>query len=569
MAAPANRGVLCLWLALASCGGEVGHPAADAGTDAAGVRTAGHDGGGVVATDGGEPRGDASIPPRPDGGLARGDGGAGAAGADGGARDAAVTVDADAGPATTADAVWSPLAVMAVVDPLDHGAAADGTTDDLPALQAAVAALPEAGGIVFLASGLTFRKTDLLVITRDHVKLWSEDRQATLRQDVQGTRRRQSILCRNNTGCGFFGLHLVSDAAERFDALEDNPISADHADLVEVVGCEVEGAAASGIFLYGSTEHYIHGNYVHHTWADHIHHTAGAHASWVWRNYVFNEAPSRGDDGVACVTYGPASPRCGDMEWWENTILHTDWGRGYSVIGGDDIAIHHNVAIGVAGAGIIVASEASYDSASSRGIEVRDNVVTGCGHTIGHAGILVSGLNPGAEPLSDLAFHDNVSVANDNGPYHAEGSYTDVVNEGLRTEADALPSPLPTLADVELEDTTVLRTRDASHVAAARRAGLHRIHVRRDPEGDAFQQRFEYAVRGAPADVDAFTAARRAAGDHVAEQRVVAGTGYALVLTGEPVDIGTALTGIPFRELRAAAAGDLAWLWSRIDAAAY
>ena len=36
------------------------------------------------------------------------------------------------------------------------------------------------------------------------------------------------------------------------------------------------------------------------------------------------------------MTYGVDSPRCADMEWWSNVILHSGWGRGYSVIGGND-----------------------------------------------------------------------------------------------------------------------------------------------------------------------------------------------------------------------------------------
>ena len=216
--------------------------------------------------------------------------------------------------------------------------------------------------------GASFKKTNLLVVTKSHVKFWAPNRQAELFQSVGGQRRRQSMLCRNNTGCGFFGVAFRSDAAARFDALEDNQISADHATLVEVVGCDIRGSAAVGVFLYGSTESYIEGNYIHHTWADHIHHTDGARESWVWGNFIFNDPASKGDDGVACVTYGPTSTRCGDMEWWRNTILRTGWGRGYAVIGGDDIFIHHNWAIGVAGAGLIVASEPAYDSASSERI---------------------------------------------------------------------------------------------------------------------------------------------------------------------------------------------------------
>ena len=282
------------------------------------------------------------------------------------------------------------------------------------------------------------------MVTKAHVKFWAPNRQAELFQSVAGQRRRQAILCRSNAGCGFFGLALRSDAAARFDALEDNQIAADRASLVEVVGCDIRSSAAVGVFLYGSTENYVEGNYVHHTWADHIHHTNGARQSWVWNNFILNDTVSKGDDGVACVTYGPTSTRCADMEWWRNTILGTGWGRGYAVIGGDDIHIHHNWAIGVAGAGLIVASEPAYDSASSARITLANNCVYRCAHTIGHPGILISGQNTAAQPLDTITLTNNVSAETVTGTaYRAEGSYTNVTNTGLATTAAALPVAHP------------------------------------------------------------------------------------------------------------------------------
>jgi hypothetical protein len=472
-----------------------------------------------------------------------------------------------AGVGPSADSVWSELSVLEIVKPMDYGAAGNGIDDDLDALIATVNALPDAGGIVYLPLGASFLKTNVLVVTKSHVKWWAPEG-AEIFQRVGGVRRRQSILCRNTQGCGFFGVNFGSDASERFDALEDNHISADRASLVEVVGCDIEGAAASGVFLYGSTEHYIEGNYIHRTWADHVHHTNGASGSWVWNNYIFNQTPSRGDDGVACVTYGPASTRCRDMEWWNNTILHTDWGRGYSVIGGDDIHIHDNWAIGVAGAGIIIASESSYDSASSSRITVRNNTVYQSGHSIGHPGILVSGLNPAADPLDQLSFSGNVSADNIHGPYRAEGEYTNVT--GLESTTNSLSQSIPGHADVKKADTSILRTRDVSHVDAAFRPGLHRIHVREAPDGASFQQRFEYVVKGPPAAITAFVAARSQAGDYLSEQRAVDGTTYAILLSSQPLQIPSDVLGVTFRELRTGdLSGALTWLWTRLDAGSY
>ena len=235
----------------------------------------------------------------------------------------------------------------------------------------------------------------------------------------------------------------------------------------------------------------------------------------MWNNFILNDAPTLGDDGIACVTYGPSSTRCGAMDWWGNTVLHSGWGRGYSVIGGDDIHIHDNWAIGAAGAGIIIASEGSYNSASSSRITVDHNTVTQCGHTIGHPGILISGMNASAEPLSDLALEQNVSADNIHGAYRAEGDFTNVVNTEMSSDAGAFPAPLPSEADVHMADTGILRTRDTSHVAAESRRGLYRIHVRANPAGGGFQQRFEYVFQGALDDVTAFVALRRAQGDHL------------------------------------------------------
>jgi hypothetical protein len=460
---------------------------------------------------------------------------------------------------------------MAIENPKDHGGVGDGKADDLTALTNTVAALPAAGGIVYLPEGASFKKSNLLVVTKNHVKFWAVNRQGELFQTVGGQRRHQSVICRQGTGCGFFGLKLRSDATERFDALEDNQISADHGSLVEIVGCEIQGSAATGIMLFGSKEHYIEGNYVHHTWADHIHHTEAARTSWVWNNFVFNEAPSNGDDGVACVTYHPASPLCGDMEWWQNTILHSGHGRGYSVIGGDHIAIHDNWAIGTGAAGIIVASEGSYDSASSNAITVSKNYVYQCAHeTTSHPGILVSGGNSAAPPLDDLTFENNVSADNaSNQGYRAEGAYTNVTNTGLSTMASSLPKPIPTIADVKMADTTVLRTRDVSHVDAASRPGLYRIHVRKAPS-TGFEQRFEYVVKGAASAVDAFVQARQSAGDYVSESRDVGGTSYALVLTSAPVAVPGGISGVPFADLRTGdQSGVLSWLWQRVDSGRY
>src|SRR3954462_15372757 len=110
--------------------------------------------------------------------------------------------------------------------------------------------------------------------------------------------------------------------------------------------------------------------------------------------------------------------------------------------------------------------------------------------------------------------------------------------------ASALPKPIPAIAGVKMADTTVLRTRDVSHVDAGSRPGLYLIHVRRAPGGTGFEQRFEYIVKGAASAVAGFVQGRQAAGDYVSESRAVGGTSYALVLASAPVAISGGLSAV-------------------------
>ena len=56
----------------------------------------------------------------------------------------------------------------------------------------------------------------------------------------------------------------------------------------------------------------------------------------------------------------------------------------------------------------------------------------------------------------------------------------------------------------------------------------------------------------------------------LSEQRTVGPVVYALLLTPAPVTVPAALTAVTFRDLRTGdRAGDLSWLWQRVDTGAY
>lgn len=460
---------------------------------------------------------------------------------------------------------------MSVVDPMDYGAAGNGTTNDQTALQNAMAALPAGGGIIYLPAGKTFKKTGLFNnTTKAHVKWWAPNGQAGLFGSVGGTGSNIQAWKSTQDGWGFFGVVFTGDATSRGNTMEDQNIVADGCDMVEVVGCDISNTRATGMFFFGATNIYVCGNYVHNTWADHIHHTNVCVGAWDWENWIYTPVTGgsqRGDDGIACVTYGEGGSLGRDMEWWDNVILETDWGRGYTVIGGENIHIHHNWAIEVAGAGVLLATETALGGTDNvRNCIVESNYVTRCGHTIGHPGLLVAGDNPDVDPIDNIDFLNNVSAANSNGNYATLGDFTNITNTGLSQSTGDLPTE-PTVSDVVLKDTSILCTRDVSHVSSGNRPGLYRIHVREtSPGSGSYQERFEYVVKGTPSNVSSWVSTRTGAGDYLSEQQTVSGTAYALLLCAAPVTLGTGVSEVTHTELRAGDNnGTLSWLWNRIN----
>jgi hypothetical protein len=479
-----------------------------------------------------------------------------------------------------------------LINPKDYGAKGDGATDDAKALEQAFAAVPATGGIVLFPAGNYLKQQRLVHVTKDHTLLWSPNRRATIqgtvRSRTQAERdaglcgvRQQAIIFQKTTGGGVYGLSFTSNATERTSCAEDCQMTLDTVDGLEVVGTEVNGGAGCSVFAWSSVAAsksqnlFIEGNFFHHTYADSIHHTHGARKSACWRNYLFNEAPSLGDDGIACVTYSPDDPRCGDMEWWGNFYLGGAHGRGMAVIGGEDISIHHNWIIGSAAAGLIVASESAYTSASSERIELRSNDVVKCPNgsvNNGHSSILISGGNPDAEPLRDIQSVDNVIVDAPAGRIErAEGSYdaASVVFADV-TDRSLLRGPIPTLSDVQIEDTSILRTRDVSFVAPEAQKGLYRIHVREAASGAGIEERFEYVVTGEQATLGAWLRTAANQGAYLAENKTVGANAYALLLSPVPLQVPAELAGVSFDDLRAGdRSGDLSWLWSRLDLGQY
>ncbi len=458
---------------------------------------------------------------------------------------------------------WAPLTLIPILDVGRYGAIGDGQVDDTEALQRAVDAVPEGGGIVWLPPGRTYRTTNVIRVTGDHTKLWAPNGQAEIRPSATIGERRHALIIEEATGVGVYGLSFRSDGDRRRTALEDSTVVVDQSNETEVIGLEISGSPSAAIFIFGaSSKTWVVGNDLYNNWADGVHFTDGSRRAWVWDNVIINDERTKGDDGVACVTYG-TSARCGSMEWWDNSYLGGGWGRGLSVVGGDNIDIHDNLVMDTAAAGILVASEPSYDIHGSDDIRIERNVVCRAGHTVPHSGILISGLD-GA--ISDVLVAGNEVIDSVTGqPFRSEGEVVGLVERDTSVADEGRCEPRQNRGEGQVaRDTSILATRDDSFVPSSARPGLSRIHVR-SGSGGGFEQRLEYVVAGPGSAVDAFLGDRfasatrfrpQSAGDEAEE--------YVVLLTGSPLSIPDELRPIEFDELRAVAK-TLPELWAYLD----
>ncbi len=470
------------------------------------------------------------------------------------------------------DGPWEQLSVMAVVDPFAYGAEGDGLADDTDELAATIESLPTGGGIVWLGTGHTFRITDVLRVTRDHAKLWSPNTSSGLFAATGDRPRRQAVLIDGTTGVGVYGVSFRSDSSRRRTALEDSGIAIVGASGTEVVGLDVSRSAGPAIFVAGGSElTYIAGNLIQDTWADSIHFTDGASRAWVWGNTLFTRPPRNGDDGIACVTYGEG-PRCGRMEWWDNSHLGNGWGRGLAVVGGQSIEIHDNLVTDTAAAGILVASEPSYDTPGSNDIAIHDNVVRNAGRVVPHPGILVSGR---AGTIRDVTVTNNVVLDPVTGErFRAEGTLERIEEEGTTS---TLGGPLPSLTPPSMPpaDTAVLATGDTSFVEVPHRRGLYRIRVRPGfSSGRPFLQQLEYLVSGSGPEISAWLTSLGVASHVVVRAAIEAdeaaggspvGSEIVVVRVGVPVVVPSTLQPVTFDDLRRPEyRSQLAVVWNRL-----
>lgn len=284
--------------------------------------------------------------------------------------------------ATAGDVEGADSAAPRTLVPEDFGAVGDGTTDDTGALQSALSSLRE-GDQLRLTAGRTYRHGDVLVVDVDGVRLTgpgillaSNEERSALHLRADAVRITDLVL-------------RITGTTRRWRAPDQHRVVlGPHRGLV-LERVRVEGSAGAGVYVMGSRGFRLTDVRVEGSRADGVHITDGAEDGVVERPVVLRS----GDDGVAVVSYGDDPGPVRRVDVLSPRVQDQSWGRGISVVGGEDVVFRDVVVTGSSSAGIYIATEgAPYDTRSTRRIAVHGAVLRGSNRTasVDHGAVLVS-----------------------------------------------------------------------------------------------------------------------------------------------------------------------------------
>ncbi len=255
-------------------------------------------------------------------------------------------------------------------------------------MQRALNALPTGGTLLFAATK-TYRHSDVLV-----------DRVAGTHLTGGGV-----LLASNEARSSFWigadnvlvdgGLTFrMGTTTQRWAAWEQTKLRLAGVTGTVLRGIRVEGSAGAGIFVDHSSNFLMEDVSVSNTRADGIHMTAGSHDGTVRRPTVTNS----GDDGVAVVSYTSDGVVCNHIAVESPVVRGAAWGRGLSVVGGEEIT-YSNVSVDSSNAAAIyVADEGSpWYTYSSKNVTFVGGTLTrsNTNTTVDHGAILLYSANPG------------------------------------------------------------------------------------------------------------------------------------------------------------------------------
>jgi hypothetical protein len=274
-------------------------------------------------------------------------------------------------------------AQAATVSLSNYGAVADGVTDNLAAINRAIAAAG-AGGTVNIPAG-KFAYRGVIRITS--VKLIGAGSSSSILYALDYAN--ESIFMYGN-GPEVRNLQLTGvQSPSRMDPWETEHITVFGASNFVIDNVYIEGAAGAGILTNQGANHgQITNNKVRNTLADAIHMTDRSNFITVENNLV----EYAGDDGVAVVSYQDNGSAVHDITARNNRILNNKYGRNMSVLGGYNILYENNYLDTNLSpyACVYIAQETPWHTFGVNNVTVQYNTVKNCGSTsTGHSAMYI------------------------------------------------------------------------------------------------------------------------------------------------------------------------------------
>jgi hypothetical protein len=269
-------------------------------------------------------------------------------------------------------------------------AACSAGSDDTAGVQQALDSL-EAGQTLRIPAGRTCRHSSVLRIRRAGTRLAGP---GTLLATDEG---RSAVVVAADDVTVDGGLKLgVADTSRRWSSYEQMKLRiAGHRGVV-IRDVTIDGSAAAGIFVGNRASDFEISNVlVQNTRADGIHVTDGANDGLVRSAVIRNT----GDDGISVVSYAADPTVVHDIRITSPRFFGNSWGRGFSVVGGQDITLEDVYAESSNAAAVYVAAEgAPWYTRTPRRVLVTGGTLRNSNANPGvdHGAVLVFNGRPGA-----------------------------------------------------------------------------------------------------------------------------------------------------------------------------
>lgn len=301
---------------------------------------------------------------------------------------------------------------------MDYGAVAGGP-DTMAAFNSAIsAALNTQAKCLYVAAG-NFHHSDIIYLRG--VSLYGYDPNSSI---LTATDPDKAAVW-DRVGSTIANLQFRSTREVEFNGLPRRDlVFFENASNFRVQNNRFIGPASSGaVKMFESRNGKVIGNYIDNMRAASIYMSGSSAMNNV--EVAYNTIRRSRDDNICVESYDGSAGVSNNINIHHNNMADNLWGRGISVVGGQDITIDSNVSVNSAAAGVLVATEDAFANKASYKVTIMGNTVRNAGRANGHPGYLLSGGRAGMW-IDTVRLENNTASDNVNGNFRQEGNVRNV-----------------------------------------------------------------------------------------------------------------------------------------------